>query len=132
MLARGLSGLLLFSVEGHLDFRQGKLNASSEIRDPKSESPWGIFSRRSTIKHRKTQSFIKCYLRYICTVFPIMRTQLQTERFFCVTGSLVYRSFPLCSSVNFANKRCHFAGQYRGNSLLSQSKFQRYHKGRGT
>jgi len=34
MFTRGLSDLLLFPVEGHLDFRQGKPNASSEIRDP--------------------------------------------------------------------------------------------------
>lgn len=35
MLARSLSDLLFFSVERHLDFRQGKLNASLEIRGSK-------------------------------------------------------------------------------------------------
>jgi len=57
--------------------------------------------------------------------------QLQSERFFYVAGSLVYRSLSLRSLADFADKGCHSTGQYRGDSLLSQPKFCRYYKGRG-
>lgn len=70
MLARGLSGLLFFPVEGHLDFRQGKLNASSEIiRDQtRGVSFHEVFFReglryKATMKAyiSKSQSLIKLY-----------------------------------------------------------------------
>lgn len=51
---------------------------------------------------------------------------------FCVAGSLVYRSFPLRSPADFADKGCHSARQSRGDPLLSQPKFYSYHKSRGT
>lgn len=66
MLARGLFGLLFFPVEGHLDFRQGKLNASSDIRDPKDERvrPHEVSFRESSRSAKelyiyKAQSSIK-------------------------------------------------------------------------
>lgn len=64
LLARGLSRLLFFPVEGHLDVRQGKLNASSDIRDRQSEFP--RISFREGLRYKATKEselYQACCLR---------------------------------------------------------------------
>lgn len=144
MLVGGLSGLLFFSVERHLDFRQGKLNASSGILTIRgcdfhpviSTSPVGLKIRNKAAITYLSGILNLLYhihiytLYYICAVPQFARMRHEASDSF-VAGRLVHRPFPLRGFADSADKRRHFAGKYRRHSLLPQSKFLRHHNGRG-
>lgn len=96
MLARSLSGLLFFSVERHLDFRQGKLNVSLEIRGSKDgraiirEVPLifrdGLRDTREAPRLCTEQSFLHQVLS-ILYAYSVLARVTQDERFLCCRWS---------------------------------------------
>lgn len=115
MLTRSLSDLLFFSVERHLDFRQGKLNASLEIggsNDRRERFPQNTFdfSRRFK-KYNEALHYVlsRALFHQVLSILNMdIILYLRTSDFF-VAGGLVHRSLPLRSFADFADKGCHSA-----------------------